>query len=160
MAGYLDQYGVADSKREGRTRKIILAVVLVVVLGVTGYFTFRTWSEERVINEFLSLLSKKDYDAAYRLWGCTPETPCKFYGKDKFEEDWGPKGAYAKADAAKVSNVDFCDKGVVFAVSFPGSEDPAALWVERSTNVISFAPWAQCPGRHWNFKQFFKNLFS
>ena len=59
-----------------------------------------------------------------------------------------------------MNNVDFCDKGVVFSVAFPGTNDPAALWVERSTNVISFAPWAQCPGRHWNFKQFFKNLFS
>ena len=59
MAGYLDQYGVADSKREDRTRKIILVAVILVLLGTVGYFTFRTWSQERVVNDFLSLLSKK-----------------------------------------------------------------------------------------------------
>jgi hypothetical protein len=160
MAGYLDQYGVAESKREGKVRKIVVVALAVVVLATVGYFTFRTWSQERVVDDFLALLAKKDYQGAYRLWGCTPESPCKFYAMDKFDEDWGPKSAYAQADGAKVQNVDYCDKGVVFAVTFPGVTEPAALWVERSNNVISFAPWAQCPGRHWNFKQFFKNLFA
>ncbi len=160
MAGYLDSYGVEESKRESKIKMIVLSVAAVVILGTVGYFTFRTWGQERVVNNFLELLAKKDYQGAYRMWGCTPETPCKFYAMDKFDEDWGPKSAFAQASGAKVENVDFCDKGVVFSVSFPGAPEKAALWVERSTNVISFAPWEQCPGRHWNFKQFFKNLFS
>jgi hypothetical protein len=159
MAGYLDQYGVADARREGRVKKIFLITIAAVVVGVVGYFTFRTWGEERVVKEFLATLSRKDYPAAYRMWGCTPDSPCKFYDLQKFDEDWGPKSSYAKAESAKVDNIDFCGAGVVFDLSFPGA-DPVALWVERSTNIISFAPWPQCPGRHWEIRRFFKNIFS
>jgi len=159
MAGYLDQYGVAEAKREGRVKKIVLTVAAVVVLAAVGYFTFRTWGQERVVNQFLATLSRKDYQAAYRMWGCTPETPCKFYDLEKFDEDWGPKSSYANADKAKIDAIDYCDAGVVFDLTFPGA-DPVALWVERSTNIISFAPWPQCPGRHWQFRQFFKKIFS
>jgi hypothetical protein len=159
MAGYLDQYGVADKKREGAIKKYFLIGLTVVIVAMFGYFFFRTYSQERVVNRFLESLSKQDYQSAYRMWGCTLESPCKAYGMDKFNEDWGPKSAYVKASAAKVDNVDFCDAGVVFNLSFPGAE-PVNLWVERSSNVISFAPWPECPGRHWQFRKFFKNLFS
>jgi hypothetical protein len=159
MAGFLDQYGVADAQREGRLKKIILIAVAAVVLGVAGYFTFRTWSEERVVNDFLATLSRKDYQTAYRMWGYKPEAPDKFYDLEKFDEDWGPKSSHSNAQGAKVANVDFCGAGVVFDVSFPGT-DPVALWVERSTNIISFAPWPQCPGRHWEFRRFLKGMFS
>jgi limonene-1,2-epoxide hydrolase len=159
MAGYLDQYGVAEARREGRLKRIILVAAAAVVVAVIGYFTFRTWGQERVVNQFLATLSRKDYQSAYRMWGCTPETPCKFYDLQKFDEDWGPKSSYANADNAKVDTIDYCDAGVVFDLSFPGA-DPVALYVERSTNIISFAPWPQCPGRHWQFRQFFKKMFS
>ena len=34
------------------------------------------------------------------------------------------------------------------------------LFVERSSDVISFAPWAECPGtKHWHFGEFFRSLF-
>ncbi len=159
MAGYLDQYGVAEAKREGLLKKIVLITLAVIVIGGVGYFTFRTWSEEQVLKEFLATLSTKDYAKAYRMWGCTPDTPCKFYDSQKFDEDWGPKSHYADAAQAKIQNIDYCDTGVVFDVAFPGA-DPVALWVERSTSVISFAPWSRCPGRHLQLRQFFKNLFS
>jgi hypothetical protein len=158
MAGYLDQYGVADARREGRIKKIVLWSLLVIVVGAVGYFTFRTWGQERVVKEFLSTLSRGDYQAAYKMW-CTPEAPCRDYDQARFDEDWGPKSPYANAQAAKVDNVDFCDAGVVFSISAPGAM-PVSLWVERATNIITFAPWPQCPGRHLQLKQFFKNIFS
>lgn len=162
MAGYLDQYGVAEARREGVVKRIVLAGLAIVVL-VGAYFLFpdltRTWSEKRTLNGFLAKLEQKDYQGAYRMWGYNPAAPDKFYDLEKFNEDWGPKSTHASAQAAKVDNVDFCDAGVVFDVSFPGTE-PVALYVERSTNVISFAPWPECPGRHWEFRRFFKNIFS
>jgi hypothetical protein len=163
MSGYLDQYGVADAKREGTIKKIVLSTLAVLIIGGVGYlsyvFFFRTWSQERTVKEFLSTLSNKDYAGAYRMWGCTPDTPCKLYDTQKFDEDWGPKSHYANATAAKVQESDFCDTGVIVNVTFPGA-DPVALWVDRSTGVISFAAWPECPGRRWRFRQFFKNLFS
>jgi hypothetical protein len=160
MAGYLDQYGVADKKRESAIKKFVLIALAVLIVGGGGYLYFRTWSQERVVKSFLEALSRKDYPAAYKMWGCTPESPCKFYGPDKFDEDWGPKSAYANAAAAKMDNVEYCDaSGVLVNLSFPGAE-PVALYVDRQSDVISFAPWPQCPGRRWQFKQFFQKLFS
>src|SRR5262249_5737394 len=130
MAGYLDQYGVADAKRESRLKRIILITAAAVIVALSGYYMFRTWSQEQVVKVFLQTLSRKDYDTAYRMWGCTPENPCKFYDMTKFNEDWGPKSNYTNVSAAKVENVEFCNAGVVFDISFPGT-DPVALWVER-----------------------------
>jgi hypothetical protein len=33
------------------------------------------------------------------------------------------------------------------------------LDIERSTNVISFAPWAECPGRHLHIGTWLRSLF-
>jgi hypothetical protein len=160
MPGILDDsYGVEDARKERRTKMIVLGGLLAIALGALGYFTFRTWPQERVMKEFLARLDHKEFQQAYRMWGCTPESPCRYYDPDRFNEDWGPSTVYSHGSAAKIENVDFCDAGVVFQVSYPNA-DPVSLYVERSTNIISFAPWPRCPGRHWEFGRFFKSLFS
>ena len=160
MPGILDpSYGVEDTRREHATRRIVLAAIAAAILAGMGYFYFRTWSEERILKGFFSALERKDFQGAYAMWGCTQDKPCRYYDPDRFNQDWGPATAYAHGAAAKIDNIDFCDAGVVFNVSYPNA-DPVALWVERSSNVISFAPWPRCPGRHWEFGKFFKSLFS
>ena len=160
MAGYLDTYGVAEERRRRLIKRMLIGGLLIAIVSTAGYFTFRTWPQERRVKQFLTLLQQKDFQAAYTLWGCTPETPCKFYPPDKFTEDWGPDTVYAQAVAsARVENVDFCDSGVVFSINYPNG-DNVSLWVERGTNIISFSPWVRCPGRHWEFRQFFRSLFS
>jgi hypothetical protein len=160
MPGILDDsYGVEDARKERRTKRIVVGGLLAIALGAVAYFTFRTWPQERVMKEFLARLDRKEFQQAYRMWGCTPETPCRYYDPDRFNEDWGPSTAYSHGSAGKIDNVDFCDAGVVFQVSFPNA-DPISLYVERSSNIISFAPWPRCPGRHWEFGRFFKSLFS
>ena len=68
--------------------------------------------------------------------------------------------AYAQAASrAKLDIVDYCGSGVVVALAYPGKEG-VSLWVERGTNVISFAPWERCPGRHLQLGAFFRSLFS
>ena len=159
MSGFLDSYGVDDQRRENRTKKIVLWGLGVLIVGTVLYFTFHTWRQERVIKSFLAALEQKDYHGAYLIWGCTPEDPCKYYPPEKFIEDFGPTGEFAKIVNAKIENVDSCGEGVVFRFSMRIG-DGGALWVQRDTNAISFAPWPRCPGRHLHLWEFLKSRFS
>src|SRR5690242_19291299 len=141
MAQYLDpSFGVADARRERLRKRVLLSVLTAAVLGAAGYFLFRDWSQEQVVKQFLSLLGAKNYQAAYKLWGCSPETPCRDYPPEKFTDDWGPTGLYSNAASLHVDDVDHCGDGVVFNIAYP-KEQNFGLWVARDTNVLSFAPW-------------------
>src|SRR6266446_7956464 len=128
MAGYLDAYGVEDERRSRLVKRIVLWGLAIIVVASALYFTFRNWRQEQVVKQFFALLQQKDYQGAYKLWGCTPDTPCKYYPPEKFTEDWGPSGTYADIAAAHVENVDYCDAGVVFTLAFP-KMDPIGLYV-------------------------------
>ena len=157
MAGFLDEeYGVADARRVTLIKRIALVTVAAAILGASGFFFFRNFSEERTISRFVELLQRKEYSAAYELWK-TPEA-AKFYPPQKFLEDWGEKGTYNEPSAMKIINVDACDAGVVFDVAYKSGEE-FGLWVERSTNAISFAPWNRCPGRHLQVMEYLKAQF-
>ena len=162
MSGFLDAYEDRAERQYRQNlllKRIVLGVLVVGIAGATGYYTFRTHGEEQVVKKFLGDLQQHNYQDAYAMWGCTQETPCKYYPPDKFTEDWGPSSRYANAAAFKIDHVDFCDDGVVFDMTYPNSDD-LGLWVQRSTNVLSFAPWSRCPGRHLHLREFFKSLFS
>jgi hypothetical protein len=156
--GFLDQYGAGDERRARVRKRIIGGILLAAILLGGGYYYFLTWREERVVKEFLATLDRRDFQGAYRMWGCTQDTPCPNYDPGRFNQDWGPDTPYSKGSAATVANVDFCGDGVVFLLRWPDVE-PVSLWVDRSTKVLSFAPWERCPGRHWEFKRFFSSLF-
>jgi len=160
MAGYLETYGVGEERRGRWIKWTVLTVLAVGILGTSGYLYFRTWTEEQTLNRFFAALDSKDFRGAYRMW-CPTDASCKYNPFETFEKEWGPSTPYSHGSAAKVDNIDFCGEGVVFNVSYPNA-DPLILWVERSTNIISFAPsdWERCPGRHWQFRRFFKSLFS
>jgi len=162
MAGFLDStYGVADARKERRLKRIVLWTLGILILGGILFSWFRNWREERVIKQFLSLLKQQNYQDAYKLFGCTQETPCKYYPPDKFNEDWGPAGEYKDAAGATISNEDVCGSGVLFTLAIPKKE-PLGMWVESSTSVLGFAPngWARCPGKHWQIWEFLKSRFS
>ena len=160
MQGFLDTYGVAEERSGRWIKRIVLVGLAVAVIGTSTYLYFRTWSQEQAVKRFFTALESKDYQGAYKMW-CPPENPCKYNPFDRFEEDWGPATPYSHGSAAKVENIDYCGEGVVFNISYPNA-DPVVLWVERGSNIISFAPpdWERCPGRHWQFRRFFKSLFS
>jgi hypothetical protein len=159
MAGYLDTYGVSDQKRERLTKKIVIALLITAVVGLSLFLFFRNFSEKRVAGSFFDALRANDHREAYRIWGCTEQTPCRDYSFEKFMEDWGPQGAYSNIHEARVTTVDACGEGVVLTVSVPNVE-PFGIWVERSTHTMSFAPWPRCPGRHLRIWEFLKNRFS
>lgn len=156
MAGYLDNYGVTDQKRERRNRLLIISGLAALILGTVGFFYFRTWSEERALSHFLAELQAKNYQNAYKLW--TQET-AKYYGPEKFLQDWGADGVYKNPGQLKIQDIDSCGEGVVFHMLYPGSED-FGLWVEKKDNSISFAGWARCPGKHLQIWEFVKSRFS
>jgi hypothetical protein len=156
MAGYLDEYGVVDARREQRRKRIVLWSVLAVIAGGSAFLYFRNWTEERALNHFVTLLQQQKYQEAYQLWQ-TPEI-AKFYPPEKFAQDWGASGEYKNASALQIRGADSCDAGVVFDMAYPGTED-FGLWVERKTKIISFAPWPRCPGPHLQIWRFIKSRF-
>lgn len=170
MSAFLDQYGVDDAQRERRIKLIIvLAAAALVVSGIL-YLALRDISEKRQVARFLELLRKKDYEAAYALWGCTAQQPCRDYPMNKFLEDWGPNSPHADAAGARLERkepcgtrvIDLwihaitskfttpstcsCATGIIRTVVFANGEQ-VDLWVERKDNMIGFAPWPVCAPR-------------
>ncbi|HML18138.1 MAG TPA: hypothetical protein VK419_14010 [Bryobacteraceae bacterium] len=158
MAGYLDEYGVADERRERRIKRIVIWGLAIVSVAAVAYFTFRNWNEEQQMKKFFTLLEQKKYQDAYALWGCTADTPCKYYSPDKFLEDWGESSPYANPQDARTLHEDVCGTGVVFDIQAPKA-DEVGLYVDRNTKLISFAPWTRCPGPHLQIWEFFKQHF-
>jgi len=157
MNEYLSSYGQGDERRGKLIKRTVLSVLGIAILGTTAFFYFRTWSEERAVNAFLSKLKAQDFKSAYATWGCTDATPCKYYPFEKFMEDWGPKSAQANTASAKIDETEPCGDAVIVTVTFDKG-NPVPLSVSNA-GVVGFAPWPQCPGRHWRFKAFFKRIF-
>jgi hypothetical protein len=162
MASYLEAYGAAEEQRAKRVRLIkISAIVLVsvIVVGLIAYGLLKNRPEEQQAKTFVSLVRAHDYQGAYKLWGCSDTHPCKDYPFDKFMEDWGPKSPHSDQSSAHIGLSQSCGSGVVIRLDYQGSEEPVSLDIERSTNVISFAPWAECPGRHLHIGTWLRSLF-
>src|ERR1700744_6456566 len=100
MGSYLDAYAAAgqQSERRGRmVKRLVVSDLISAVFVTVAYYALRTHSQEQAVNHFLADLQRKDYQAAYALWGCTQAPPCKDYPENKFNEDWGPSSPYANA---------------------------------------------------------------
>jgi len=149
MPGYLEGYGAGEERRERILKRSLLAVLAVLVAGVGLYFTFRNYRELKQAKLFLHLLRGKDYQTAYRLWGCAEPgaQACQDYPFDRFVEDWGPQSAHANVAAAEIKKVRGCPTGVIVTVQF-GPEQEEFLWVERKDRFIGFAPWPVCNPRY------------
>jgi len=145
VAGFLDEYGVADERRAKFIRRLAIAAVALAAIGLTLYFTLRTWPAKSQVRAFLGELARKDYQAAYRVWGCTP--PCRDYSFERFMEDWGPRGEYANAQAASIKRARVCNSGdILITLSSPkGGETP--LMYETANRTLGFAPWPICDPR-------------
>jgi hypothetical protein len=157
MSDFMAGYGVAEARRGRIIKRTILGTLAVAIVTASAYFYFRTWSQERIVNQFLAKIEQKDYQSAYGMW-CSAQSPCPYYPLDKFLADFGPDAPYNNVAAATVEEVDYCDNGVVVGIAYPKAE-PVGLWVERSTGVISFAPWPRCPGKRLTLGPLMERLF-
>jgi hypothetical protein len=163
MASYLETYGAAEEHRAKRVHLIKNVAIIagsVIVVALIAYGVFKNHSEETQAKTFVSRLQAHDYQGAYHLWGCSDSHPCADYSFDKFMEDWGPKSSHADQSSAKIGLSQSCGSGVVIRLDYIGSEEPVSLDIERSTNIISFAPWAECPGRHLHIGAWLRSVFS
>jgi len=145
MAGYLDQYGAGDERRAAVIKRTVVAIVAAIVLTILPWYIFKNHSQERKVKDFLDLLRKHDYASAYKTWGCEDQKLCSGYPYDRFLEDWGEKST-ADAQSLRIEDSESCGSGVMLSVR-ASRDRKDTLWVERSTNVISFAPTPVCPSK-------------
>jgi hypothetical protein len=146
MAGYLDQYGAGEERRENIIKFGAIGLVLVVIFGSLGYYLLKNHSEERRGRIFVEAIRKKDYPGAYALWGCSVASPCPAYTYDKFLEDWGPQGAGANPDTLKITDSESCHAGVILTVDVSPTKQEK-LWVEKRSGGLGFSPFEMCPNK-------------
>lgn len=149
MAGYLEEYGVADARRARIIRWIVIGVVSAVVVGlIASYvnYTLRTWWPAKGdVGEFLSLLQRKEYQAAYHAWGC--RTPCRDYSFERFMADWGPQSDFADVSKASIKRTRVCsNEDVIVTLTSPKGEE-VPLMYEHATGALGFSPWPICDPR-------------
>lgn len=156
MGSYLQTYGIAEERRGRIIKRVLIAGGSILFAVIAGYLLFHNYPERRVANSFLDKINAKDYQAAYRQWGCTSEHPCPNYDFGRFMQDWGPG---SKAEAAwKVSSVEGCNSFVTINVNAPGAE-LQSLAVQRNDKSIGFAPDSECQEKKWRWRQFFSRIF-
>jgi len=143
MAGYLDQYGAGEERRNRIIKTVVIAVVALAVLGSIAFFVFHNYPQERAVKHFFELLEAHDYQGAYALW-VRSDSDRKGYPFDKFMEDWGPKSSHSDVSNYRISRSRSCGSGVILTVDF-GSNQQEKLWVQRDDLVIGFSPLPGCP---------------
>ena len=162
MSSYLETYGASEeqhARRIGILKTTAITVISVLILGGILYGIFKNHFEEQQIKTFAARLEAKDFPGAYQLWGCSEAHPCADYPYEKFLEDWGPKSGHAGV-TPDISSSSSCGSGVMIGLTYKGTGEPINLWVERDTKAISFAPWAECPGRHLHLGAWLRSLFN
>jgi hypothetical protein len=140
---YLEDYGVAEARKERRMRQIRRVLLVLLVLAVAGgsvYLWFKNYRQEQRVEEFLTLLQRADYRTAYTFWGCKVEAPCPNYDYKSFLEDWGPASSIGKVTSFNLGRSRETGSGVVINVTINQNAKPVRIWVEKSTGVLGFAP--------------------
>jgi len=144
MAGYLDQYGAGEARREKIIKTLVISLVALVAAVGALFFIFHNYREERQVKEFFNHLASRDYKAAYALFGCTDTKPCRDYAFGQFMEDWGPGSGRNNPSNFRISRSRSCGSGVILTVDF-GKDQQEKLWVERKDMTVGFSPFPGCP---------------
>jgi len=159
MGGYLANYGAGEEQRERRTRWLLIAAGILLVLVGLYWLTFDTpileryirivqelknHREEKQTDLFLDLLRRGDYKGAYALWGCTDARPCRDYSFQNFMEDWGPKSSRIDTGSLHITKSRSCGSGVILTIDSARNQEDK-LWVEQTDLTIGFSPWPGCP---------------
>jgi len=138
--GYLDQYETGYPLFENILKIALYVLLSAFLLGSAYWLFFRNWVEERQAKQFLSLIEEQNYPGAYTAWGCTQESPCKFYPYVKFMEDWGPESPLGQVKSHHLGRSYTQPGGVIIEVHINGRKQPN-LWVDGDTREISFFPY-------------------
>jgi hypothetical protein len=144
MPGYLDQYGAGEDRRNRILAWSITSVLVIVVVSALGWYLLKNHHQEGVVKTFARDLAAGNFQAAYRDWGCTAQTPCSAYNFDKFMEDWGPKSAAPDPSVIGLSDSESCNSGVILTLQVNHTRQEK-LWVDKDDDRIGFAPYPICP---------------
>jgi hypothetical protein len=151
MPGYLDHYGAGEDRRNRIVALSISGVVAVVVLTALGWYLFEHHHQESQVRQFLAAVKSGDYQTAYRIWGCTPEQPCKTYSIKNLMEDWGGPGAAAGSapdpSLLRILDSESCNNGVLIKVAV-NAKRQETLWVDPTRDGLGFAPYPVCPRKN------------
>lgn len=144
MSGYLAGYGAGQERKSKLVQRSVFGTLFVLAAAIVLYFGFRNHAGRSAMDSFLELLEKKDYQAAYRLWGCTEQTPCRDYSLERFMRDWGPDSSAKNPGAAKIEQKATCggvlvNTGLLRVYRFD-ADYTVNLWYEKSTGTLGFAP--------------------
>lgn len=143
MAGYLDQYGAGEERREKIIKLLALSLITLAVMGGILFFIFHNYSQERVVKRFFERLQAHDYQGAYEMWVSTPDDR-RSYPYQAFLRDWGPQGDHPDVSNFRITKSRSCGSGVILTVDF-GKNQQEKLWVQRNDLTIGFSPLPGCP---------------
>ena len=116
MAGYLDQYGAGEERRNRIIFRTIMAVLILAVSGTLGWYLLLNHHQESVVKSFIAALKNHDTQGAYRIWGCTAAKPCPDYNYDKFLQDWGPGPDGPDLATLGLTDSEECNNAVMLTV--------------------------------------------
>ena len=143
MAGYLDQYGAGEERREKIIKTLLISLATLLVVGGVLFFIFHNYSQERTVERFFERLQAHDYQGAYEMWVRTADDR-KSYPFQSFLRDWGPQGEHPDVSNYRISKSRSCGSGVILTVDF-GKNQEEKLWVQRDDLTIGFSPLPGCP---------------
>ncbi len=146
MAGYLDQYGAGEERRNRIIIRSILAVLVLAVVWTLGWYLLLNHHQEGVVKSFVAALKRGDTKSAYAIWGCTTASPCNGYEYDKFLKDWGPGPEGPDPNVLGLTDSEACNDAVLLTVRVNPTRTEQ-LWLDRTSDMISFAPYPICPAQ-------------
>lgn len=155
MGTFLQGYGAEEDRRNRAIKWIIFSFIALVILAIAAYLFFHNYPEKQAVKRFVTEVNDRQYQEAYRDWGCTGAHPCPNYDYNRFMEDWGPTKKVGSS--WKIASVDGCKTFVTVNVQADGAE-LQSLAVDRENKSLGFAPSPECQERRWRWKAFFQRL--
>jgi hypothetical protein len=146
MAGYLDQYGAGEERRNRIIIRSILALLIVAFVWALGWYLLLNHHQEGVVKSFVAALKRGDTKSAYAIWGCTAAKPCNGYEYEKFLRDWGPGPDGPDLNLLGLTDSEACNDAVMVTVRVNPTRSEL-LWLDRTSDTISFAPFPICPAQ-------------
>lgn len=143
MAGYLEQYGAGEERREKIVKTTLISLLIALVAGGILFFVFHNYRQEQRVKLFITLLERHDYQNAYALWVRTPADR-EGYPFSSFMQDWGPKSGHADVSGYRISRSRSCGSGVILTLDFNKGQEEK-LWVQRDNLTIGYSPLPGCP---------------
>ena len=143
MAGYLEQYGAGEERKEKIIKTALISLLVALVAGGILFFIFHNYRQERQAKLFFTLLQHHDYENAYALWVHTPADR-EGYPYSSFMQDWGPQSGHADVSGYRISRSRSCGSGVILTLDFRKGQEEK-LWVQRDDLTIGYSPLPGCP---------------